>query len=151
MIYRAVLYPRLFSPLRSIPGPPLGGLLLGQFKAILDGEVGIPQRQWLKKYGPVVRVVGPVGIERLIFLNPSALHKILVRDYLDYPLVKVFCRARISFSNHTSSLFIAPFHERCVWFDNRIWTFEPRRTRTQTNAQSDEPSLFHPKYYASYV
>ncbi|KAG6857715.1 hypothetical protein H0H87_004131 [Tephrocybe sp. NHM501043] len=52
---------------------------------IINGEAGIPQREWVKKHGPVVRVVGPVGVERLIFMKPDALHKILVSDWVDYP------------------------------------------------------------------
>ncbi|KAG5342648.1 hypothetical protein C0989_010616 [Termitomyces sp. Mn162] len=43
------------------------------------------KRGWVKKYGPIVRAVGPFGIERLIFMKPEALHKILVSDWVDYP------------------------------------------------------------------
>jgi len=90
LLYRLVLYPRFFSPLRHIPGPPLGYPITGQFGAILRGEAGIPQREWVKQYGPVVRVVGPVGVERLIFMNPEAIHKILVGDWVEYPRVCFF-------------------------------------------------------------
>src|SRR6188768_4488010 len=89
LLYRLVLYPRFFSPLRHIPGPPLGHPITGQFGAILRGEAGIPQREWVKQYGPVVRVVGPVGIERLIFMTPEAIHKILVSDWVEYPRVRL--------------------------------------------------------------
>ncbi|KAF8966821.1 cytochrome P450 [Flammula alnicola] len=85
ILYRLFLYPRFFSPLRSVPGPPLGDLLVGQFGTIIKGEAGIPQRAWVKEYGPVVRVVGPIGIERLIFMKPEAIQKILVSDWVDYP------------------------------------------------------------------
>ncbi|KAG6866189.1 hypothetical protein C0991_007739 [Blastosporella zonata] len=85
MTSRLFLYPSLFSPLRRIPGPPLGHLLYGQFPAIINGEAGIPQREWVKQYGPVIRAVGPLGLERLIFMKPDALHKILVSDWVDYP------------------------------------------------------------------
>lgn len=81
------LYPRFFSPLRSVPGPSLGHPIYGQFATILKGEAGIPQREWVKEHGPVVRVVGPIGIERLIFMTPEAIHKILVSDWVDYPRV----------------------------------------------------------------
>ncbi|KAH0589123.1 hypothetical protein H2248_004891 [Termitomyces sp. 'cryptogamus'] len=85
VVYQLFLYPFLFSPLRHIPGPPLGHLIYGQAPAIIKGEAGIPQRGWVKKYGPIVRAVGPFGIERLIFMKPEALHKILVSDWVDYP------------------------------------------------------------------
>jgi hypothetical protein len=86
VLYRLILYPYFLSPLRHIPGPPLGHPVYGQFPAIIKGEAGIPQREWVKKHGSVVRAVGPIGIERLIFMNPDALHKILVSDWVDYVL-----------------------------------------------------------------
>ncbi|KAH7904765.1 cytochrome P450 [Hygrophoropsis aurantiaca] len=85
ILYQLVIWPRFLSPLRLLPGPPLGSLLSGQFPVILAEEAGSPQRRWLKEYGPVVRVVGPIGIERLIFIKPEALRQILITDWLDFP------------------------------------------------------------------
>ncbi|KAJ3575027.1 hypothetical protein NP233_g1369 [Leucocoprinus birnbaumii] len=85
ILHRLILWPFVFSPLRKLPGPPVGHLILGQSRQIITSESGIPQREWVKKYGPVVRMVGPVGIERLMFLEPEALHQILVKDWLQYP------------------------------------------------------------------
>ncbi|KAJ7593064.1 cytochrome P450 [Mycena floridula] len=84
-LYFLILSPYFFSPLRHIPGPPLGNPITGQFPAIITGEAGIPQREWVKKYGSAVRVVGPIGIERVIFTRPEAMAKILVSDWIDYP------------------------------------------------------------------
>jgi len=83
-----VLYPRYFSPLRHVPGPPVGHPIYGQFGEILRSEAGVIQLEWAKKYGKVVRAVGPIGVERLIFLDPEALHKILVSDWAAYPRVR---------------------------------------------------------------
>ncbi|ESK89408.1 cytochrome p450 [Moniliophthora roreri MCA 2997] len=85
LAYKLWLYPFFFSPLRTLPGPPLGHPIFGQSLTIINNEVGLPQREWIKKYGPVVRTVGPIGLERLMFLKPEALHKILVKDWVDYP------------------------------------------------------------------
>ncbi|PBK99680.1 cytochrome P450 [Armillaria gallica] len=85
VIHRLFLYPYLLSPLRTVPGPPIGEPILGQSAKIFNYETGIVQREWVKKYGPVVRVVGPIGVERLIFMTPEALHQILVKGWLDYP------------------------------------------------------------------
>ncbi|KDR83719.1 hypothetical protein GALMADRAFT_236061 [Galerina marginata CBS 339.88] len=85
ILHRLFLRPYFLSPLRHVPGPPLGHVLWGQSPTIIRSETGIPQREWVKKYGPVVRVVGPVGIERMIFMKPEALHQILVKDWLEYP------------------------------------------------------------------
>ncbi|KAK7437940.1 hypothetical protein VKT23_018375 [Stygiomarasmius scandens] len=85
IVYQLFLYPFVFSPLRHVPGPPLGHPIFGQSPTIINSESGIPQREWVKQYGPVVRCLGPVGFERLMFLRPEALHKILVKDWLEYP------------------------------------------------------------------
>ncbi|TRM66573.1 cytochrome P450 [Schizophyllum amplum] len=84
LIYRLLLYPRLFSPLRRVPGPAIGDPIVGACAPIFAKEAGVPAREWVKKYGPVVRVVGPVGIERLYIASPEALHQILVREWQDY-------------------------------------------------------------------
>ncbi|KAF7967470.1 hypothetical protein HWV62_34115 [Athelia sp. TMB] len=68
-----------------LQGPPLGNPILGQFGNIIRGEAGIVQREWSKQYGPVVRAVGPFGIERLMFMKPEAMQKILVSDWVEYP------------------------------------------------------------------
>ncbi|KAL1746407.1 cytochrome P450 [Schizophyllum fasciatum] len=84
-LHQLVIYPRFLSPLRRIPGPPLGGIVAGQFPAIIRNEAGMLQRDWVKQYGPVVRAVGPLGIERLIFTSSEALHKIMQTDAFEYP------------------------------------------------------------------
>ncbi|KAJ7141836.1 cytochrome P450 [Mycena crocata] len=85
LIYRVLLYPRLFSPLRNVPGPSLGNPLLGHYLTIVTNESCIPQREWVKQHGPVVRMMGILGKERLLFLSPEALQQILVKDWLEYP------------------------------------------------------------------
>ncbi|KAF8887027.1 cytochrome P450 [Gymnopilus junonius] len=85
VFYNVYLYPRFRSPLRHLPGPPLGHPVYGQFLNIINGEAGIPQREWVKQFGPIVRVVGPIGIERLMFLKPEALQKVLINDWVEYP------------------------------------------------------------------
>ncbi|KAG6872955.1 hypothetical protein C0995_004839 [Termitomyces sp. Mi166 len=85
VVHRLWIWPFFLSPLRSIPGPPLGHPIFGQSLVIVRSESGIPQREWVKQYGSVVRIMGPVGIERLIFMKPDALHHILVKHWLEYP------------------------------------------------------------------
>lgn len=74
--------------MRHAAGPPLGHLIYGQWPEIIRNEAGIVQREWAKKYGPTVRAVGPVGVERMTFLSPEAMHKILVSDCFEYPRVR---------------------------------------------------------------
>ncbi len=86
IVHRLIIWPYFVSPLRKVPGPG-GNLILGQSRVIISSESGIPQREWVKKYGPIVRIVGPVGVERLVFMEPEALQQILVKDWLQYPRV----------------------------------------------------------------
>uniref|UniRef100_A0A0W0GDZ4 Cytochrome p450 n=1 Tax=Moniliophthora roreri TaxID=221103 RepID=A0A0W0GDZ4_MONRR len=87
--YRVVVYPKYISPLRNVPGPPLGpNYLIGRFGDIINNEAGIPQREWVKEHGQAIRAVGPLGIERMIFCRPEALHKILVSGWLVHPRPK---------------------------------------------------------------
>ncbi|KAH7099379.1 cytochrome P450 [Auriculariales sp. MPI-PUGE-AT-0066] len=85
LVYNVYLYPRFVSPLRHLPGPPLGGVIAGQVRAMLADECGLPQLEWVKEHGSIVRAVGPLGIERLIFTRPEALQKIMVEDWLENP------------------------------------------------------------------
>jgi hypothetical protein len=59
---------------------------------MLANEAGIPQRQWVKEHGPVIRAVGPVGIERLIFTEPEKLKQVLVSEWTEYPRVSGLLR-----------------------------------------------------------
>lgn len=55
----------------------------------MRNEAGILQKEWVKTYGTSVRAVGPFGIERMMFLSPEAMQKVLVSDWTDYPRVSV--------------------------------------------------------------
>jgi len=89
VVYTLFLWPRWLSPLRALPGPPLGNPLTGQSAAVVLNESGTAHREWAEKYGPVVRVVGPIGMESVFFLRPEALQQILVKEWIEYPRVRL--------------------------------------------------------------
>ncbi|KAK0501298.1 cytochrome P450 [Armillaria luteobubalina] len=84
VVYWLIVYPRFFSPLRHLPGPPVGEPILGQARKIFSTQVGMAAREWINEYGSIVRAVGPVGLERLIFITPEGLHQIMSRP-MDCP------------------------------------------------------------------
>ncbi|KAL1685575.1 cytochrome P450 [Schizophyllum commune] len=85
IVYRILLYPRFFSPLRHVPGPPLGDPFIGACAPIFAKDAnGLPARDWVKKHGPLVRNVGPIGIERLYLVSPEPLQQILVKEWTEY-------------------------------------------------------------------
>lgn len=84
LFYRVVLYPRFVSPLRHVPGPPLGGPIVGRMGDILKNEAGIIQREWVHEYGGLVRAVGPMGMERLIVSDADLLKHVMVNASQEY-------------------------------------------------------------------
>ncbi|KAJ7057867.1 cytochrome P450 [Mycena amicta] len=99
-LYRVILYPRFLVstgqasgktsqncslPLRNVPGPPLGNPIFGNYLEIVQNEVCMPMREWTKAHGPIIRMMGLFGKERIIVLSPEALQQISVRDWLEYP------------------------------------------------------------------
>ncbi|KAF9025449.1 cytochrome P450 [Hymenopellis radicata] len=83
-LFKIVLYPRYFSPLQHIPGPPLGHPLFGQLNTLHGPNVGSIQQAWFKRYGSIVRVIAPLGMERLVIKDEEALSQILDRNWGDW-------------------------------------------------------------------
>ncbi|KAI1113714.1 cytochrome P450 3A5 [Nemania sp. NC0429] len=79
--YRVYLYPRFVSPLRSLPGPQGGNVLLGQelnkFRA--DSPIAL-QLAWSRRWpdAPFIRYLSVAGREALI-VNSLAAHKAVLQ------------------------------------------------------------------------
>ncbi|PPQ84713.1 hypothetical protein CVT24_002674 [Panaeolus cyanescens] len=84
-VYKVWIWPHFLSPLRKVPGPPLGNIIFGQSPNIIRSEVGTNEKKWVREYGPTIRIVGAFGTERMLFLSPEALRQVLVKDWLEYP------------------------------------------------------------------
>lgn len=91
LLYRIVIKPRYISRLRKAPGPPVQSTLLGHFHDVITREPGTAMAGWAKEYGPVVRTVGPLGRERVLFMKSEALQKILVSDWTENERVSLPC------------------------------------------------------------
>ncbi|KIJ40533.1 hypothetical protein M422DRAFT_173588, partial [Sphaerobolus stellatus SS14] len=85
ILHQLFLKPLIFSLLKRVPGPSLGHPIFGQFLNTTTSEPGKVHHKWAEQYGPVVRMIGPFGVDGVMFLNPSALQRILVSDWLEYP------------------------------------------------------------------
>jgi len=94
ILYQIILRPYFLSPLRNLPGPPLGNPLIGQGATFVRNDYADVLRQWFKQYGPVIRVVGPIGIERVFFSSPDTLNRILVSGWAEYPRVRLQSRLK---------------------------------------------------------
>ena len=83
-VFWSWLYPFYVSPLRHVPTVP-GFPLWGQFKDIITREVGVPQRDWHKRHGSIIRYFFPFGYERLSIADDDALRHLTVHNAYNYP------------------------------------------------------------------
>ncbi|KAI9661934.1 MAG: hypothetical protein M1821_009174 [Bathelium mastoideum] len=83
IIYRSFIYPFYQSPLRHIPTVP-SVPLWGHFFQIITSEVGVPQREWHRRHGSIVRYFFPLGIERLSITDDEAIKQVTVHDCYKY-------------------------------------------------------------------
>ncbi|KAH1513894.1 hypothetical protein KXX29_009738 [Aspergillus fumigatus] len=86
VIWNALLYPKIFSPLRRFPGPKDGDFLHGQLWRILSEPVGIPMREWINTIpnDGIIRFTTVFNQERLILTSPEALSDALVTHNYDW-------------------------------------------------------------------
>ncbi|GAP84807.1 putative cytochrome p450 97b3 [Rosellinia necatrix] len=79
-VWVVILWPKLFSPLRSLPEPAGGSWWNGHFKRILAEPSGIPMREWVATVpnDGVMRYLGMVNSERVLVTGPKALSEVLV-------------------------------------------------------------------------
>ncbi|KIY66379.1 cytochrome P450 [Cylindrobasidium torrendii FP15055 ss-10] len=71
LVYKFIIYPNFLSPLRHLPGPPLGHPILGQLPTLHGPDAGFIQKSWFKKYGPIVRIQAPIGTEMILLEDPK--------------------------------------------------------------------------------
>ncbi|KAI1262836.1 cytochrome P450 [Xylariaceae sp. FL1019] len=84
VVWLSWLFPFYFSEMRNIPTVP-GFPLWGQFFEIITTECGVPQRQWHKDHGTIVRYFFPFGAERLSIADDGALKHMTVKNPYNYP------------------------------------------------------------------
>lgn len=84
VIWRSWLFPYHFSELRHVPTVP-GFPLWGQFFDIILCECGVPQREWHKKYGPVIRYYFPFGAERLSVASDATIKHMTTKNPYNFP------------------------------------------------------------------
>ncbi|KAL0580962.1 hypothetical protein V5O48_001054 [Marasmius crinis-equi] len=88
IFYRLVIYPLYLSPLCDLPGPPYAfasSPILGSYGDFINKGALTLNGRWLTQYGQKVRLIGPLGVERIVFTSPEALHTILNTEWLNFP------------------------------------------------------------------
>lgn len=85
-VWRLILYPKFFSPLRGLPEPKGGSWLMGHFKEIRTKPSGIPMREWIATIpnDGIIRYLAAFNQERLLITSPKALAEVLVTKNYDF-------------------------------------------------------------------
>ncbi|KAI0106201.1 cytochrome P450 [Nemania sp. FL0031] len=79
-VWVVILWPKFFSPLRSLPEPSGGSWWNGHFGRIVAEPSGIPMRDWVTSVpnDGVIRYLGMGNSERVLVTGPRALSEVLV-------------------------------------------------------------------------
>ncbi|KAK3996473.1 cytochrome P450 4V2 [Cladorrhinum sp. PSN332] len=79
VVWKVVLYPKFFSPLRKLPGPKSGSFFMGNFAEIRRYPTGIPHRNWINSIpnDGIIRYLSLFNMERLLITSPEALREVL--------------------------------------------------------------------------
>ncbi|KAK3364129.1 cytochrome P450, partial [Lasiosphaeria hispida] len=80
--WSVVLYPKLFSPPRKLPGPKCGSFFNGQLRRILENAPGVPMEQWINSIpnDGMIRFTIALNAERILLTSPAAISDVLIRN-----------------------------------------------------------------------
>ncbi|KAI1435715.1 cytochrome P450 [Xylaria sp. CBS 124048] len=85
-IWVVILWPKFFSPLRSLPGPSGGSWFNGHHSTIGALPTGIPMRTWVNTVpnNGLMRYMVLGNEERVLVTSPKALSEVLVTKAYDF-------------------------------------------------------------------
>lgn len=77
--WTAVIYPKLFSPLRKLPQPSGGSFINGHFWKIFREPSGVPHREWMQTIpnDGLIYYTSFLNAPRVLVTNPEGLREVL--------------------------------------------------------------------------
>ncbi|CAD6441612.1 7d2618ea-c7bb-4b64-8afa-f24a2cca4826 [Sclerotinia trifoliorum] len=86
VIWRVILYPFYFSPLRHLPSPKGGSWWNGHWKRISGEPTGQPMLDWIEEVpnDGIIRYLGILNSERVMVTNAKALSEVLTTKNYDF-------------------------------------------------------------------
>lgn len=86
LLWEAILYPKLFSPIRHLPQPKGGSFFNGQLKRISAEPTGEPHRDWIKNVpnDGLIYYTTILNQGRLLPTSPQALSEVLTTKSYDF-------------------------------------------------------------------
>ncbi|KAI9796358.1 MAG: hypothetical protein M1833_006363 [Piccolia ochrophora] len=85
-VWRIILYPKYFSPIRHLPQPPNNSFLMGQGGRIRREPAGVPAQDWINSVpnDGLIRYLYAFNIERVLPTSPKALAEVLQQRNYDF-------------------------------------------------------------------
>ncbi|RKF55520.1 Cytochrome P450 monooxygenase FUM15 [Golovinomyces cichoracearum] len=85
-IWKVILYPKFFSPLRHFPSPKGASWWNGHYSAIAANPTGYPMIEWVNTVPNqgIIRYLGIFNSERLLITSPNALKEVLTTKSYDF-------------------------------------------------------------------
>lgn len=85
-VWKVILYPKYFSPLRHLPEPTGNSLFMGQFTAIAKERTGLPQQRWSNELpnDGLIRYLNVFNGERVLVTSPKALMEVLTTKSYEF-------------------------------------------------------------------
>ncbi|PUU84152.1 cytochrome P450 [Tuber borchii] len=79
VLYHLILWPKLLSPTRHLPGPSNHSLLMGNFSIIREMQSGAPEAIWMRTIpnSGLLRYLGIFNIEQIFPTTPEVLKEVL--------------------------------------------------------------------------
>ncbi|KAI2635142.1 cytochrome P450 [Xylaria nigripes] len=86
ILWTVILWPKVFSPLRSMPEPPGGSWWNGHANTIRSLPTGLPMRQWAATVpnDGIMRYLAFANAERVLVTGSKALSEVLVTKNYDF-------------------------------------------------------------------
>lgn len=86
LVYVSQIWPKLLSPLRSLPQAPNPRFWNGQFHRILKEDTGKPMQEWINNIPNegLIRYTAVLNSERVLLTTPEALREVLVTKSYEF-------------------------------------------------------------------
>jgi len=86
IVYVSQIWPKLLSPLKSLPSAPNPSFWNGQFRRILAEDTGVPMKGWINNVPNqgLIRYTAVLNSERVLTTSPEALREVLVTKSYDF-------------------------------------------------------------------
>jgi hypothetical protein len=117
-LYRILLYPHFFSPLRHLPEPPGSSFFYGHWREILTEPGGSPHRRWINTVpnDGIIRYRSRFNEERIFLTSPKAVAEVVVEKSYSFTRTQRFKSVTKDFLGNGLIISEGDEHRVSIWF-----------------------------------